>query len=131
MWTTNGSDYHVGAPANFWDVPGAGMNHRDRCIDALSHEQKRHWFSDDHAATQHDNVGAGEGDAGFAEQVQTTQRRTRNKAGVIVECELRDIERVKSIHVFARIERANDHGLIDLRRRRRLNKNAMNFLIAI
>ncbi len=63
MWTTDGSDNDVGAPATFRDVPGPGMNHRDRCIDALSHEQKRHWLSDDHAATEHDNVGAGEGDA--------------------------------------------------------------------
>ena len=131
MWTTDGGDDHVGAPANFNNIPGAGMNHRDGCVDALSHEQKRHWLSDDHAATEHGDVGAGEGNAGFAEQTQTTEGGARNKTGVVVERELRDIERMKSIHIFARIERANDRRFVDLRRRRRLNENAMNFLIAI
>ena len=131
MWTPDGGDDHVGAPANFRDIPGAGMNHRDRCVNALSHEQKRRWLSDDHAATEHDDVRAGQGDPRFAEQAQTTQRGARNKTSVVVERELCDIERLKSVHILARIERANDGRLVDLRRRRRLNKNAVNRFIAI
>ena len=131
MWTTDGGDNDVGPPANFRDIPRARMNYRDCCIDAFSHKQKRHWFSDDHAATKHDDVGAGEGDSGFAKKAQTTQGGARNKPGVIFECELCDIERVKSVHIFARIERADNRRFVDLRRWRRLNQNAMNFLIAI
>src|SRR5207253_9171887 len=90
MWTADGGDDHVGPPANFNNIPGAGMDHRDGCVDALSHEQKRHWLSDDHAATEHGDVGSGEGNAGFAEQTQTTEGGARDKTGVVDERKLRD-----------------------------------------
>ena len=45
--------------------------------------------------------------------------------------ELGNIFRVKSVHVFSRVQRADDCRFVDMFRGRRLNKNAVNGRIAI
>ena len=93
--------------------------------------KKRQRFSHDHAAAENDNVRAGNFDPALDEQPLTAQRRARNKPAFIAERELRDIHRMKTVHVLRRIERAHDRRFIDLLRRRRLNENAVNRRIAI
>src|SRR4030095_15029668 len=107
------------------------MDDGDGRINALTHEQERHRFSDDHTAAEHNNVGAGEGDRACTEQAQATEWSTRNKTRLVVERELGDVEWVKSVDVFAWIECAHDCRLVDLWRWRWLNKNTVDFLVVI
>src|SRR4030095_6876489 len=104
------------------------MDDGDGRINALTHEQERHRFSDDHTAAEHNNVGAGEGDRAFTEQAQATEWSTRNKTRLVVERELGDVEWVKSVDIFARIECAHDGRLVDLWRRGGVDWKALGFL---
>ena len=61
----------------------------------------------------------------------TTERRAWDEAGRIAQRELGDIFRMKSVHVFLRIERAHDHQLIDLLWRGQLHEDPVNRRIAI
>ena len=83
-------------------------------INALAHEQERHRFSDNHTAAQDDDIGAGEGDRALTKQAQTSKRSAGGETRFIVEGELRDVEWVESVDIFARIERTHDGHLIDL-----------------
>src|SRR5207248_11121458 len=99
------------------------MDDGDGRINALTHEQERHRFSDDHTAAKHNDVGAGEGDRAFTEQAQATEWSTRNKTRLVVERELGDDEWVKPVDVLARIECAQDCRLVGLGRWACLHKN--------
>ena len=109
--------------ANLPDVSGSGMHDCYRGIDTFLHEQERHWFAYDHTPAEHDDVRTGKRHIGFAQQTQTAERCARDKTGIIAHGQLRYVERMESIDVFARIERTNDCGFVDLRRGRRLHED--------
>src|ERR1700704_4736403 len=100
-------------------------------VSTFLHEQKRQWFSHDHTPAKNDDVGAGDVDLAFAEQPLNPKRSTRDESVRRGGREFRDVQRMKTIDVFARIERAHDHYFIDLLRRRRLHKDPVNDWIAI
>ena len=62
----------------------------------------------------------------FQEQTLHPERRARHKTGGIIDYELGDIFRMKSVHIFPRIKRAHDRWFVDLLGRRRLHQNAVN-----
>ena len=76
-------------------------------------------------------MSAGNLDSAFDEQTLTAERSAGHEPAFIAERELRDIERMETINVLCRIERAHDGRFIDLFWWRRLNKNSVNGGIAI
>jgi hypothetical protein len=76
-------------------------------------------------------VSTGRIETGFQKQSLTTKRCTRSQSGGIANGQFSDIHRVESIHVFDRAESSHNRGLIDLRWRWRLDKNAVNLLIRV
>ena len=113
------------------EVACAGMHYRYGCIGSFLHKEKRERLAHDHAATKHDDMCAADRDAAFPEQSQTTQRRARNEARDVTERELRDIDGMKTVDVFRRMERSDDDPFIDLFGRRGLDENAMDCGISI
>ena len=109
------------------------MNNRHGRVAASTflHEQKREWFSHDHTPPKNDNVRAGDVDLAFDEQPLNPKRSTWDESVRRGGREFRDIQRMKTIDIFARIECAHDCRFINLFRRRRLHKNAVNGWIAI
>ena len=95
------------------------------------HEKQRQRFSHDHAAAKNNNVSAADLNVAFKEQTLHGQRRARHKAARIIEHELGDVFRVKSVYVLVRIECAHDCCFVDVLRWRRLNQNAMNIRVVI
>ena len=128
---TDRRDDHVSRARDGGEVACAGMHYRYGRIVSLLHKEKREGLAHDHAATEHDDMRAANRDAAFPEQSQTTQRRARNEAREVTERELRDIDGMKTVDVFRRIERANDDPFIDLFGRRSLDENAMDCGISV
>lgn len=126
-------DQDVGGTRDVRETLAARMNHRDGRVTApaFPHQQKCERLSDNHAAAENDDVGAGDFDSAFDEQSLAAERRARNKSALIAQRELRDVHRMETIHVFRRIQRAHDGRLIDVLRRWRLNENAVDRPIAI
>src|ERR1700694_121605 len=100
--------------------------HRRIRVYVFLHEQKRERFSHDHTPPKNDDVAAGYVDLAFAEQPLNPKRSTRDESVRRGGREFRDVQRMKTIDVFARIERAHDYYFIDLLRRRRLHKDPVN-----
>ena len=109
------------------------MNDRDGgiCVFVFLHKQKGKRFADNHAASKDDDVRAADVDLAFDEQTLHAKRRARNEAGLIADCKFCNVFRMKTVHVFTRIERAHDCRFIDLLRRRRLHENAVNCRVAV
>ena len=95
------------------------------------HEQESHGFSNNHAASHHDRTLAGGLDAGLLKQADAPKRRAGHKPRRIFHRKLGDIHRMEPIHILAGIDCQNDLRLVDLRRRRGLDKNAVNSRIRI
>ena len=108
-----------------------GNGHSRVAAFSFLHEQQGDRFSNDHAPTEHDDVRARDVDLAFDKESLNPKRCARDKAGRVAHRELGHIERMKTIHVLARIERAHDRRFVDLFRRRRLNQHAVDFRIAI
>ena len=74
---------------------------------------------------------AADRDLAFEKQTLHTQRCARHKSARVLEHELGDVFRVKSVHVLARVERAHDRCFVNVLGRRRLNQDTVNVGIAI
>ncbi len=124
----DGRDQNISRAGDLWKIPAARMHDRHGGVAALAflHEQKGERFSDNHAASENNDMRAGDLDAVLDEQTLATEGRAGNETGRIAHGQLRHVERMKTIHILRRIERAHDGRLIDLRRWRRLHENAMN-----
>src|SRR5207249_4354283 len=109
-WASYRCDENVRAARNFSEIARARMDHRHRRVAALAfvHEQKRERLANDHAAANHDDVRSGDLDSAFDQQPLTTERRARHKSSRIAERELRDVRRVKTIHVLLWIDCVDD-----------------------
>src|ERR1700730_9806564 len=95
-------------------------------IFVLLHEKQSERFAYNHAAAKNHHVRTVDFGFGFSEQTLHTERGARHKAGRIIEYELCNVFRVKSVHVLTRVERAHDCRLVDVLRRWRLNQDAVN-----
>ena len=111
-----GRDQNVSRTRDLGEIPAARMHDRDCriCVFVFLHKQKGKRFADNHAATKDDDVRAADVDLAFDEQTLHAKRCARNQPGRIAECEFCNIFRMKTIHVFARIERVHDLRFIDL-----------------
>ncbi len=126
-------DQNVRRARDFLEIAAARMHNRHGCITAFAflHEQKRKRFSHNHAPAQDDDVRAGDVDLAFDQQALNAERGARNESVRRGGHEFRDVFRMKSIDIFARIERPHDCRFIDLFRRRRLHQNSVNGRIAV
>ena len=86
------------------------------------HQQQCQRLADDHAAPDDHNVGAIDLDGAFQKQTLHAERCARHKSARVFENELGHISRMKSVHIFPRIQCAHDCYFVDMLGRRRLNK---------
>ncbi|KAG0506252.1 MAG: hypothetical protein Udaeo_03760 [Candidatus Udaeobacter sp.] len=119
--------------SNLREIVAARMHngHRRVAVFVFLHEQQCQRFANDHAAAEDHNVGAIDLDVAFQKQTLHAERCARHKTARVFEHELGDIFRVKSVHVFPRVQRTHNCRFVDLLRRRRLNKYAVNSRIAV
>ena len=89
------------------------MDNRDGGVSTrcFLHEKQRKRFAHNHAATEDNDVRAGDFDSVFDQQSLTTQRRAGDKACLIAKNEFGNIDWVKPVNVFCRIERTHNRGL--------------------
>ena len=107
------------------------MRDRDGGIDALGHEEEGQRFTHNETASDHDHIGSAGFDPGLAEETDTPTRSAGHKAGRILHHELADIDRMKAIHILARIDEIDDLMFIDLGWRGRLHENSVDGLFRI
>src|SRR5205807_1400226 len=99
-------DQNVSRARNLCEIPATRMHGGDRrvCVLVFLHKQKGERFADDHAAPKNDDVHAADLDLAFDEQALHTKRGAWNKPGRIAEREFCNVLRMKTVHIFARIE---------------------------
>ena len=133
MRAPDGGDDDIRAARHLGEVACARVGDCHGGVSARSafHKQESHGFSNNHAASNHDRTLAGGLDASLLKQPDAPKRRAGHKTRWIFHRKLGDIHRMEPIHILARIDRQNDLRLVDLRRRRGLDKNAVNSRIRI
>ncbi len=104
------------------------MAHRHRGI--LCQKQKRHGFADDVAASDHRGVFSGKIDAGPGDQFHDAPGRAGNKQRRSGD-ETTDIGRMKSVHVFVRVNDGNDFIRGNGFGQGKLNQNAVNLPVVV
>src|SRR5438270_3674570 len=105
--------------------------HRGIASFALPHQQKGKRLSDDHAASEHNNVSAGNFGSALDEEPLAAEGSARDKTSVVAKRQLRHVRRVETIDVLGRIERANNCRFVDVLRWRGLHQDPMNRGIGI
>ena len=120
-------DDDVGGACDPRKITRARMGDGDRGVTgfAAPHEQERHRLSDDHAATHHHDVCACRFDPDFLEKAHAAQRRARNESCGVIHRELGHIYGMKAVDIFSRIDCFDDGLLVDVRRRRGLDEDAV------
>src|ERR1700682_2925894 len=94
------------------------------------HEEKRHGFADNVAAAEDDGIGAFDLDVIASQNFHAASGRAGNKAGAPAD-EATEVDGMKSIDVFGRIDGFEDALGVDLGRERELNKDAVNIIVAV
>src|SRR5215831_21282207 len=95
------------------------------------HEKQSQRFAHDHAATNYYYVRTVNFDFTFNQHTLHAKWRAGHKSAGIIEHELCDVFRMKTVDVLARVERAHDGCFVNMLGRRRLNENPMNARVAI
>ena len=94
------------------------------------HEQKRHRLADNIAAAEHDGVGALDGDLAAAKNLHATRGSAGDKPGAPTD-EPAKIDRMEAIHVFRGMHGFQDALGVHLRRKRKLDKDAVDVVVVI
>ena len=125
---TDGGDEDVRRSADLGDVFRATVRDGDRGVASFAfvHEQQGHRFTDDHATSEHHGVCSGGFNAGFHEEPLAAERGARNESGRIAQRELGYVHGMETIDIFCWINGFNDRLLVDMRRGRGLNKDAVD-----
>src|SRR5215469_10232658 len=104
------------------------MDCRDRTIGG--EEQRCQRFSDDIRPAEDDYLGSCQIVVNGTKQKKTAPRRARDEAGEAAP-QAADIDRVKTVYVFRRVDHANDAMRIDMARQRELNQHAINPVVSV
>ena len=96
-----------------------------------THKKEGHRFSHDHAATDHDRIGARCFDATFLKKPHAAARRAGNKPGWVIHGKLGHVDRVKTVNILGGIN-GGDHGrLVNVFGKRRLHEDAVDERVVI
>ena len=91
------------------------MDDRDGAVGG--DEERRHRSADNPRAAEHDRLGALQRHLAGTQKQQDPLRRARNKPGLAAP-QAPDIDRMKTIDVFRRVDCRNDSFRLDARRQR-------------
>src|SRR5882762_11396247 len=94
------------------------------------HEEKRHGLADNVTAAKDDSVGAFDFDVIAAQDFHAPRGGASHETGAPAD-EAAEVNGVKSVDVFGRIDRLQDALDIHLRGKRELNQNAVNVVVAV
>jgi hypothetical protein len=125
---THGGNENIGATNNFGKIACFGMANGDGGVGM--HQQKGHGLADDVAAAEHDGVGAFDGNLVAAKNLHTTGGSASDESGTISD-EPSEIHGMEAVDVFHRIDRFEDAFGIDLRRKRKLDENAVDIVVVV
>jgi len=96
----------------------------------LAHQEMGDWLADDVAASDDDRMLARGLDAGADQHLDDAVRRARQEAG-LANHHAAHIDRREAVHILFRCDGVNDGGLIDMFRKRKLHKNAVDARVGI
>jgi len=94
------------------------------------HEEKGHGFADDVAAAEDDGVGAFDLDIVAAQNFHAAGGSAGDQAGTSAD-EAAEVDGMETVHVFGGIDGFQNALGIDLRRKRKLDENAVHVVVAI
>lgn len=124
----HGGDEDVGAANDFGKIACFGMANGNGGVGM--HQQKRHGLADNVAATEHDGVGAFDGNLIAAKNLHAAGRSAGDDAGAIGD-ELAEIHGMEAVDVFRRINGFKDAFGIDLRRKWELDKDTVDIVVVV
>jgi len=93
-------------------------------------QERRHRLADNFAAADDDGMGAGRRDTGIDQELLAAEGRTGHESGTSLR-EEPDVDGLKSVYVLERIDRIEDHGLVDLFGQRQLHEDAVHGRIGV
>ena len=109
-------------------IPRAGMRNRHRAISPQ--KQLRHGPPDNLRTPQHQGPRTTQRNAGFRQQMHHPARRTRNQAR-LARRQPPGIQRVKAIHILARVHRGNRGFCPDMGGQGKLHQNPIHGRVSI
>src|SRR5260370_6269427 len=125
---THGGNDGVGGAEDIGKVARFGMADCDGGVGV--HEEKGHGFADNVAAAEYDGVGACDLNFVAAENFHAAGGSAGDQAGTPAD-EAAEIDGMEAVHVFGGINGFEDALGVHLRRKRKLNQDAVDVVVAI
>ena len=124
----DGGDDDISTPDDVRQIPGARVRDGHRCT--FPDQELRHWFADDVRPADHDGVEAAEAAELLLQQMEAAERRARHE-GREARRQPSCIDGVKPVDILRGIDRLDDAGCVDLRRKRKLDEDAVDPIVSI
>ena len=124
----HGRNDDVGAANDFREFARFGMADGDGGVGV--HEQKCHGLADNIAAAENNCICTFDGNAAAAQNLHAARRRAGDEAGTSAD-EAAQADRVKAVHIFRGIDGFEDALGVHLRRKRKLDQDAVHAVVAI